>query len=650
MKHLHFISSYLIVLLIGSYCSLTFGQIVDTSAAKKKDTSRVKSKKTEKVDTLKIFRLNETDFEKREIKPFYKRIDTTLTGMQKTKFLREKDPFTQSFPNIGLAYRNLVFDKQYDFDFFSARQYFKDYFLTNDNAQYFQVNSPLADAFFAMGPKREQTFNFLFTRNFIKNLNLSVNYKIIHANGTYLRQKSDNSFVILTGNYFTKNGRYVVLGSYFYNRMKIQENGGLLHDSTFLGTNHASWQVDSIGLFNAENRVRESGFYVRQFYYAGIGGRTLKNDTSNAEIHYTGLGQISHTILFKNQSYVYLDSLEGFNPIYSFNNSAAHDSVHINTIENTLEWSNINFLKESNYQTLLLQLSIKHRYSKIYSIKTDTSLVSIIPQVDLQFKLKHGFEVAGNGLYFLSGYNQGDYSYTGTIANEKPSDTVSKASFGATINVFRQSPSLFDEKYNSAFFNWNYKFNATISQKADLFFNFKTLDLSLAYYQVKNYIYYSNLALPMQYNHFFELVQFKICKDFKLKDWRLSNTIIYQKSFYTGVIRLPDLVSNNALYYTRQFFKSSLMAQLGFEVTFLSSYYPLSWMPATKEFYLQGSFKSANYPYVDLFLNAKIKRAKIFLKMEHVNAGLMGYDYFMTPHYPMLGRAFKFGVSWMFYD
>ncbi len=640
--------SCLIVFAFGACSSIAFGQGKDTSLIRKNDTSAVKKKKKE--DTLKIFRLNEEAFEHREIKPFYQKLDTSISGTQKEKYLRETLPFTESFPNIGLAYRSLVFDHQYNFDFFSARQYFKDYFLTNENAPYFQVNSPLADAFYAMGPKREQTFNFLFTRNFVKHLNLAVNYKIIHANGTYFRQKSDNSFVILTGNYIANNGKYIVLGNYFYNRMKLQENGGLLHDSAFIGTNHANWQIDSVGLYNAENRVRESGFYIRQFYYAGLGGRTLRNDTSHAERPYVGLGQVSYTILFKNQSYVYLDSLEGFNPLYSFNNSTAHDSVHIHTIENTLEWSNINFLKESNYQVFLLHLSIKHKYSKIYSINTDTSWASVIPQADLTLKSKHGFEVNANGLYFLSGYNQGDYSYTGTIANERKSDTTSRANYGVTANLNRQSPSWFDQQYSSGYFNWDNKFNAITSQKVNLFYNYKTLDLSLAYYQIKNYVYYSNLALPMQFQHMFEIVQFKISKDFKWKNWEFANTIIYQKSFFADLVRLPDLVSNHALYYTKQFFKTALTAQLGLEVTFISSYYPLSWMPSTKEFYLQGNFKSANYPYMDLFLNAKIKRAKIFLKMEHVNAGLMGYDYFMIPHYPMLGRAFKFGVSWKFYD
>ena len=60
--------------------------------------------------------------------------------------------------------------------------------------------------------------------------------------------------------------------------------------------------------------------------------------------------------------------------------------------------------------------------------------------------------------------------------------------------------------------------------------------------------------------------------------------------------------------------------------------------------------KAANYPYLDAFVNIRIKRARLFLKLEHANSYFMGYNYFMIPHYPMADMALKFGVSWKFYD
>ena len=40
----------------------------------------------------------------------------------------------------------------------------------------------------------------------------------------------------------------------------------------------------------------------------------------------------------------------------------------------------------------------------------------------------------------------------------------------------------------------------------------------------------------------------------------------------------------------------------------------------------------------------------LFLKYQHLSSSWMGYDYMMTPHYPMQDAALKFGVKWNFFD
>ena len=73
-------------------------------------------------------------------------------------------------------------------------------------------------------------------------------------------------------------------------------------------------------------------------------------------------------------------------------------------------------------------------------------------------------------------------------------------------------------------------------------------------------------------------------------------------------------------------------------------------MPATGQFYLQSQNKLGNYPFVDFFLNAKIKSVRVFVKVDHLNSGLMGNNYMITPHYPYNDRMYKIGISWRFWD
>ncbi|MFA7139294.1 MAG: putative porin, partial [Bacteroidales bacterium] len=74
------------------------------------------------------------------------------------------------------------------------------------------------------------------------------------------------------------------------------------------------------------------------------------------------------------------------------------------------------------------------------------------------------------------------------------------------------------------------------------------------------------------------------------------------------------------------------------------------YMPALQQFYLQDEKSTGNYPYIDAYIKFQVKRARIFVMFTHVNSGLMDYNYFFTPGYPMRDRYLKFGVSWFFHD
>ena len=128
------------------------------------------------------------------------------------------------------------------------------------------------------------------------------------------------------------------------------------------------------------------------------------------------------------------------------------------------------------------------------------------------------------------------------------------------------------------------------------------------------------------------------------------NSFIFQYGFKSNALHLPLIADNFLLYAEFNIFKKALRTQIGFDLFYNTSYYADAYMPVTRTCYLQNDVKIGNYLYGDVFLSLLIKRARIFLKYQHVNSGLMGYKYYSVPHYPMQDRALKFGVSWMFYN
>jgi hypothetical protein len=45
-----------------------------------------------------------------------------------------------------------------------------------------------------------------------------------------------------------------------------------------------------------------------------------------------------------------------------------------------------------------------------------------------------------------------------------------------------------------------------------------------------------------------------------------------------------------------------------------------------------------------------VKRTRFFIMFDHINSGLMGYDYYLIPGYPLNVRMLRYGIAWTFYD
>ena len=164
-----------------------------------------------------------------------------------------------------------------------------------------------------------------------------------------------------------------------------------------------------------------------------------------------------------------------------------------------------------------------------------------------------------------------------------------------------------------------------------------------------NQLYMNTYAEPAQVPYSIKNLAVYIRKDILLfKHLGLNLGYTYQTSSNEWVFSVPHNVANGALYYQGNLFKKALNLQIGFSAQFFSSFYGYNYMPATNMFYSQNSVRVGNYPYVDFFLNARIKPVRIFVKIDQVAQGFLGHNYSLAPGYLQNDRAFKFGVNWIF--
>ena len=67
------------------------------------------------------------------------------------------------------------------------------------------------------------------------------------------------------------------------------------------------------------------------------------------------------------------------------------------------------------------------------------------------------------------------------------------------------------------------------------------------------------------------------------------------------------------------------------------------------EFYVQNNKLIGNFPRIDFFVNAKIQQTRIYLKAEHINSSITGYNYYSAPNYPYRDFSIRFGLVWNFF-
>ena len=118
-------------------------------------------------------------------------------------------------------------------------------------------------------------------------------------------------------------------------------------------------------------------------------------------------------------------------------------------------------------------------------------------------------------------------------------------------------------------------------------------------------------------------------------------------------IQLPDLFVNAQLAYENIFFHGNFDIHTGVDVHYKSAYTPLAYEVPIQQYYVQregAAFEAPDFPIIDVFLNARIMRARIFVKYNNILQAFTKQGYIPTPYYVGQRNVLDFGFDWSFYD
>ena len=242
-------------------------------------------------------------------------------------------------------------------------------------------------------------------------------------------------------------------------------------------------------------------------------------------------------------------------------------------------------------------------------------------------------------------------------------DTVQLA---ANAYFYRLNPTFFYRHYHSQHLWWDNGLSKEIRSRIEGIFrlNKTRTALRISFDNMKNYTYFAqkytvtgsygradNTVSVRQNTGGISLLTMQLNQDLSLGPINWENSVTYQKSSNDDILAVPALNVYTNLYVKFKIAKV-LSVDLGADVRYFTKYKGQDYSPALGQYTIQdngeANVKIGNYPIVNIYANMKLKHARFFLMMSHVNAG--NGEYFLTPHYPINSRVLRFGVSWDFFN
>lgn len=571
-------------------------------------------------------------------------------------------PFStfQTLSNSGLAHKKIGFHYPTSIGFNTKSEAFDSYIRDSRNIIFPIIYQPFTEIKYMMGDKKEQHLEVLFSREFLPNLFITLNYDIDFSPGVYKRSKMQNSFFDGSLRYNTKNNRYGVSGYYYNNKIDIQENGGIKYDSIFVNNIETDRSVIDVNLTNATNLIKISGFAVDQ-YFNILGTQTEKKQDSTYKKRKIDIGRINHHFEYQRNRYVYEDS----NPLsYFYNNydpvinsTKTFDSIYFHNIKNVIHWNTLGYKKHNNDIPFYLSFGLEHNFTYhagYLDLNTNErinkqNLSNLRANAGIIINLFKSTRITGNAQLITNGYHAGDFFIDGQWKQFLGTYTKNLGALKFDVNLNRQSADWVEEHYYSNNFRWHNDFNPSTALLLQGSYELPFLEIGIEQSNISNYIYFGTDAKPAQHSGTISVSSLYTTFDVKFRKFEFIGFASLQTTNNKDIIHIPTFQGKIKLAYNINLVKNISMMQPSITINYFTEYYADAYMPALRTFYLQNEIKVGNFPYIDLCVTFKIKRANIFVQYTNMYSLTGNNRYFTTPHYPMRDSRFCLGVNWRLY-
>ncbi len=564
------------------------------------------------------------------------------------------------------------FDRRTSHDFLFANAY--NLFRTDPSQQiYYNTKMPFTVLNYSKSGGSTQANDHLkmnFAGNFNQQIGIGSQLDYVYARGEY---PSSSAKPLRWASYgYYEGDQYKAYLNFNLSKLANQENGGIMdrgyvlnpdnYNSNFTEARNMPTNMDGVWSDNDQRQL-----HFQHSYELGKWNEVTDPADSAVYDEFTPIATIFHSIDFESWKHVYrmdagADATEsGFFSNYYYDSALTHDStqyrnfnsyagIRLNEGFNKFSQFGIGaFIGYERQHYILLQDSTNLSY-----INRNHYSNNVWVGGQLSRHLSSILTFDANIRTAISGDKVGDIDINGTVQTVIPfgkkrpetglrSDSVIIQAGGFIRN---SRVSYLMDHYFSNHFRWNNDFDREQRVRIEGKISYPRTQTSVrvGIEHINNFHYFGEDFLPAQYGNQLDIFGLEIRQGLHAGKWlNWDNAVLVQTSTDEDVLSLPNVSIESDLSF-RFTIARTLHIQAGVAGYYHTAYYAPTYQPATQQFAVQHDIKCGNFPVLNGYINANLKRIKFFMAMHNMLNNAVTNNTFLMPYYPMQPRRFEYGV------
>lgn len=627
-------------------------------------------------------------------------VDTTTFHTADFDYLQRGNTIYSTLSNTGMAHKSMRFNHLHQAGFDMTLPAFPTYLLNEGNMASYMSVLPYSEIRYLMTiGDLEQHFHARFGRQVTPRLLVSFAFDTDYSPATFNNNKTINNAFWINAKYITKSERYGVSAHWYRNKLEMGENGGIVNDEAYSEHQETDNTVIPVNLTTATNFIVSSGIGFEHYFNLlpkktittkkeaprvksdSIAPSPVFNDSipidsllidsiksiesqdvvQEVKVRKFTLGRLCHNFSFLNNKLYYNESSPGVSFYQPFdtlmNASKSTDTTLVRAIKNTVKWSSLGYQKYNDDIPFYLYAGVTHGFYQVKRydyLEGETVLARNYNQLSVNggiiVNLFKSTRITGQAELITLGYQIGDFDIKGQWKQFIGTSTKNYGQATFDVELKRQSANWFEESYYSNHFRWENDFNASTYLTFNLRYSYKTYSIGVKQTSIANMIYFGTDARPTQNDGMFSIREAYLSFYQRLGRFELEGFASLQKSSNEEVMHLPLVLGQLKVGYSQPIFHKAATLHPSITVRYFTKYYVDAYMPATRTFYLQNDVEIGNFPFIDLALAIKVKKAHIYAAYSNMFLLTGNHNSFIAPHYPMRDSKIFIGVNWRLFN